>query len=366
MSRPLKIIISGGGTGGHIFPAIAIADALKHQNDQIDILFVGAKGKMEMEKVPAAGYPIEGLWISGFQRRLTLQNLLFPFKLLSSLWKAKRIINRFKPDMALGVGGYASGPLLQVACNSGIKTAIQEQNAFPGATNRILSKQVDLVFTAYPGMEKYFPGEKVRYLGNPVRKVLAETVISPGDARNYFGLHPSTKTILIFGGSLGAGVLNQTMDGLYDQVSNLKDIQFIWQTGSYYEEMYRDSATGKLSQVVKKTFLEQMEMAYAAADLVVCRAGALTIAELTILGKPSILIPSPNVAEDHQTKNAKALESAGASICLKESDIDLLFPLMTDLVQDAERLHEMGVQAKNMAMPNAADQIAIEILKFIR
>lgn len=366
MSRRNKVIISGGGTGGHIFPAIAIADALREKDDEIEILFVGAKGKMEMERVPAAGYPIEGLWISGFQRKLTVQNLMFPLKLFSSLLQARKILKRFGPDIAIGVGGFASGPLLQMAVRSKVKTAIQEQNSFPGATNRILAKQVNRIFTAYPNMKDFFPQEKVSYLGNPVRASLREASISPKEAKARFGLDPEKKTILIFGGSLGAGALNAAMDAATDKLKDREDIQFIWQTGKFYESKYRNSATARLQNVKQLTFLNEMEVAYAAADLVVCRAGALTISELSLLGKASILVPSPNVAEDHQNKNSRALSDHGAAIHLYEKDIDSLFELVFKLIEDENALQGLKEKILEFAKPNAAQDIADEILKLIQ
>ena len=366
MSRRNKVIISGGGTGGHIFPAIAIADALREKDNEIEILFVGAKGKMEMERVPAAGYPIEGLWISGFQRKLTVQNLIFPLKLFSSLLHAWKIIKRFGPDIAIGVGGFASGPLLQMAVRSKVKTAIQEQNSFPGATNRILAKQVNRIFTAYPNIKDFFPQEKVSYLGNPVRASLRESSILPKEAKARFGLDPEKKTILIFGGSLGAGALNAAMDRATDQLKDKEDIQFIWQTGKFYESKYMNSATARLQNVKQLTFLNEMEVAYAAADLVVCRAGALTISELSLLGKASILVPSPNVAEDHQNKNSRALSDHGAAIHLHEKDIDALFDLIFELIEDENALQGLKERILEFAKPNAAQDIADEILKLIQ
>lgn len=366
MSRHNKVIISGGGTGGHIFPAIAIADALRELDNEIEILFVGAKGKMEMERVPAAGYPIEGLWISGFQRKFTLENLMFPLKLFNSLLHARKIINRFQPDIAIGVGGFASGPLLQMAVRSRVKTAIQEQNSFPGATNRILAKQVNRIFTAYPGMETFFPAGKTTYLGNPVRASLRDSVISSSEAKVRFGLDPNKKTILLFGGSLGAGVLNEVMDRATDKIKEREDIQFIWQTGKFYESKYKNSATARLPNVKQLTFLNEMEVAYAAADLVVCRAGALTISELSLLGKASILVPSPNVAEDHQTKNAKALSDYGAAIHLKEADVHTLFDHAFELIEDEDALQGMKEKVLEFAKPNAAQDIAEEILRLIQ
>jgi len=365
MKQPDRVIISGGGTGGHIFPAIAIADALKSLNPDIEILFVGAEGRMEMQKVPAAGYPIEGLWISGFQRKLTTQNLMFPIKLLSSLMKARQIVRRFKPDLAVGVGGYASGPLLQMTVRSGVQAVIQEQNSLPGATNRILGAQVKRVYTAYPGMEKYFDASKIKVFGNPVRSVIKNERVNPEAGRAYYGLEVHKKTILVFGGSLGAGVLNQLMDESFDRIKERQDIQFIWQTGSYYEAQYKDSPTAALRNVKQVTFIDKMEMAYAAAHLVICRAGALTISELSILGKATILIPSPHVAEDHQTHNARSLESEGAAIHLPERQIDSLIDKAYQLLEDSEALRILEANILKFAKPDAATDIAQDILGLI-
>jgi len=365
MSRPDRVIISGGGTGGHIFPAIAIADALRDIDPTIEVLFVGAEGRMEMQRVPAAGYPIKGLWISGFQRKITLQNLLFPVKLIYSLFQAKRIVHQFKPDIAVGVGGYASGPLLQVAVKSGIKAVIQEQNSLAGATNRILGSQVHRIYTAYPGMEKYFDVSKIKVFGNPIRESIKESKVSVKDARKHYGLDPDKKTILIFGGSLGAGILNKTMDEAYEFIRTNLEVQFIWQTGSFYVDQYSKSVTAALPNVCQLSFIDDMDKAYAAADLVICRAGALTISELSILGKATILVPSPHVAEDHQTHNARSLEQEGAAIHLPESSIGTLLDRALELVGDASSLQQLQNNIHNFARPNAAMDIARDILQII-
>lgn len=365
MSERKRIILSGGGTGGHIYPALAVADALKQIDPTIDILFVGAQGRMEMEKVPAAGYPIEGLWISGFQRRLTFDNVLFPFKLVNSMWKAGKILSRYKADLAVGFGGYASGPLLQMAVRRNIKTAIQEQNAFPGATNRLLAGQVDRIFTAYPDMSKYFDPGKTVYTGNPLRGILLDDPPATAESRQYFNLDPAKKTVLVFGGSLGAGILNTSMDSSERLINSRRDVQWIWQTGQYYESKYRNSATAGLNHVKQLTFLDRMDLAYAAADLVVCRAGALTISELSMLGKPAILMPSPHVAEDHQSKNAASLEQVGAAVYMREDNAEHLISEALTLVSNDARLSQLSSQIKLLAKPDAAIDIAKILIQLI-
>ena len=309
----MKIIVSGGGSGGHVFPAIAIADALKKKDKFIEILFVGAKGKIEMEKVPKAGYEIEGLWISGLQRKLTLRNLSFPFKLISSLWKARGILKRFKPDVVVGVGGFASGPVLEMASRMGIPCLIQEQNSYAGITNRLLAKKVDRICVAYDGMERFFPASKIVHTGNPVRQDLLDLSQKKNEAIAHFGLDPDKKTLLVFGGSLGARTLNEMMDTGYQSIKSLTDTQVLWQVGKLYEVSFQNSETAQLDHVRLLTFIDRMDLAYAVADVVMCRAGASTISELCLAGKASILIPSPNVAEDHQRKNAEALVSKNAA-----------------------------------------------------
>ncbi|MBK7428964.1 MAG: undecaprenyldiphospho-muramoylpentapeptide beta-N-acetylglucosaminyltransferase [Saprospiraceae bacterium] len=366
MSKRKKVIVSGGGTGGHIFPAIAIADALKRLEPNIDILFVGASGRMEMEKVPLAGYPIKGIWISGFQRKLSMGNLLFPAKLMVSLLQAATIVRAFKPDLAIGVGGFASGPLLQVACRTGVKSAIQEQNALPGATNKILAKQVDRIFVAYPGMEKYFPNSKLRLLGNPVRQEIETNKMQRNEALTELGLDPQKRTILVFGGSLGAGILNACMADATEAIRRREDIQIIWQTGKMYAEKYKDCATAQLENVRQMAFIEKMHVAYAAADLVVCRAGALTISEISILAKAAILVPSPFVAEDHQTSNAKAMEQTGAVIHISQHNApETLIHAAFGLIDDPEKRQNMSDSICALAYPGAADNIAKDLLSMI-
>lgn len=356
-----RFIISGGGSGGHIFPAIAIANALQQEVKEADILFVGAKGKMEMEKVPKAGYPIKGLWISGLQRSLTWKNLLFPIKLVSSLWSARRILKSFQPDVVIGVGGFASGPTLAMAARMGIPTLVQEQNSFPGLTNRWLAGKVDKICVAYSDMQRYFPAEKLIETGNPVRQDL-DFRNGKEQARVDMQLQTDKKTILIFGGSLGAGTLNEAMKSAHD-VLRKSDIQIIWQIGKYYEQTYMGCETAQLENISAMVFIDDMAKAYAAADLVVCRAGALTISEISLLGKPTILIPSPNVAEDHQTKNAKALTAVDAAMMIEDSKAAaVLIREAIDLVHDAEKLKALGGRIKTLSRPNATKDIVRVIL----
>lgn len=357
----IRVIISGGGTGGHIFPALAIANALRTINPANEILFVGAEGRMEMEKVPAAGYKIEGLWISGFQRKLTLDNLSFPFKLIASLWKAGSIIKSFKPDVAVGVGGYASGPLLQKAASNKVPCLIQEQNSYPGVTNKILAKQVSTICVAYDGMEKFFPAEKIKKLGNPVREDVIHIEGKRLEAAAYFGLDANKKTVLIVGGSLGARTINLS---ILHQLSNFadKNIQVIWQTGKTFFAQAK-AAAAQFQQVKVYDFITKMDYAFAMADLVISRAGASTLSELCAVGKPCILVPSPNVAEDHQTKNAMALVKNGAAVLIKDSEAE------TKLVNEAIALLQNNTASahlieniKKLALPDSAIKIAQEVI----
>lgn len=359
----MKIIISGGGTGGHIYPAIAIAEALKRREPLIDILFVGAKGRMEMEIVPRSGYTIEGLWISGFQRRLTLQNLLFPFKVLHSLLRCRAIVRSFNPDVVVGVGGYASGPLMKVATGMGIPGVLQEQNSYPGMTNRLLAKKVKKIFVAYPGMEKHFPADKIVYTGNPMRSQLGKE-ISRKEAADYFGLDPHKKTILAFGGSLGARTINIIIKESYDLIKDRNDIQVLWQIGKLYAEKYLDTPTAKLGQVKPAVFIDRMDYAYAIADVVIARAGAITISELCLVGMPSILVPSPYVAEDHQTHNAKALENLEAAVLVSDGDAPKkAFPEALRLLDHPDELAKLEHNSRMLGKPFAADEIADHIIQ---
>ncbi|MEY4135050.1 MAG: undecaprenyldiphospho-muramoylpentapeptide beta-N-acetylglucosaminyltransferase [Saprospiraceae bacterium] len=362
-TKHIKVIISGGGTGGHIFPAIAIADAIRAKMPRAEILFVGAKGKMEMDRVPQAGYPIKGLWISGFQRSLDARNLLFPLKLLSSLISAFGILRSFRPDVVIGVGGYASGPLLEVAVRLKIPALIQEQNSYAGATNRILARKVQKICVAYPDMDRYFPAEKLRLTGNPVRKAVYSHPVPRGEARAFFGLDPEKPTLLVFGGSLGAHSLNTAMAESSARLLQRPDIQVIWQCGQSHYARFRECPAALLPQVCLLPFLERMDMAYAAADVVACRAGALTISELCILGKAAVLVPSPYVAEDHQTKNAEALVIRGAAKMVKnESAGKIMLPVAIELLTDTELRHSLERNIRALAQPDAAEAIADEAI----
>ncbi len=357
-NKKYRFIVSGGGTGGHIFPAIAIADALRESNLAEDILFVGAQGKMEMEKVPAAGYKIKGLEVVGIQRSLTLKNLKIPFKILKSLTQARKIINEFKPDATIGVGGYASGPLLFVAGRKKIPVFIQEQNSYPGVTNKILAKKASGIFVAYPDMDKFFEKEKIIYSGNPVRALIRNNLPGKEESCRFFGLNPQKPVVLSFGGSLGAKTLNDSIEQSLTQFAE-KDIQLIWQTGSFYHERIHnewDARTPKGVQIHE--FLREMHYAYGAADIIISRAGALSISELCLVGKPVILVPSPNVAEDHQTKNAMALVQAQAAILVKDSEArEKLTDTIFDTLESTDRLRILSSNIKKLAKPKATETI---------
>ena len=358
MNRKIdRVVISGGGTGGHIFPAIAIADEIKRRNPEVEILFVGAVGKMEMERVPKAGYSIEGLPIVGLQRKLTFSNFLLPFKLFNSLLKARRIIKNFKPQLVIGVGGYASGPTLKMAQLLGIPTVIQEQNSFPGKTNILLSKKASLICTAYTNLEQFFSKEKIRLTGNPVRQELSNIKTSKEDALEMFGLSSTQKTALVIGGSLGAKTLNDAMLKNLEQISN-GQLQFIWQCGKGYIDQINQSISKVPEQIKLMPFISQMDAAYAAADVVVARAGALSVSELCLVGKPVILVPSPNVSEDHQTKNAMALVSADSAILMRDADArEDLVPALYALVENEDKKMELSSNIKALAKPNATEDI---------
>ncbi len=359
-----RVIISGGGTGGHVFPAIAIADAIKLKAPETEILFVGAEGKLEMEKVPKAGYKIKGLWISGFQRKLSLRNLIFPFKLAISMAKAVMIVYKFKPDVAVGVGGYASGPILKIANSFGIPTVLQEQNSYAGVTNRILASKASNVCVAYDGMERFFPKEKIEFTGNPVRKDILDKNIDKVEANKKLGLNPKLKTVLIFGGSLGARTINEAILANGEKLSSLQDVNLFWQVGKVYYDEYKSCSLSKFENIKIVSFIEDMDVAYAAADIVICRAGALTISEISILGKVSILIPSPNVAEDHQTVNAKSLVDRRAAVLIKDADAkDHLLSECLWLLENEEERKLLSKNIKYFAKPNAAIEIADLILK---
>lgn len=361
----MKVIISGGGSGGHIFPAIAIANELKRRNANTEILFVGAKGKMEMERIPKAGYEIEGLWISGFQRKLTLRNLSFPFKLISSLVKARKILKRFKPDVVIGVGGYASGPTLQIATQLGIPTLIQEQNSYPGITNRLLAKKVNKICVAYDGLERFFPKGKIIKTGNPIRGDFKELKKLRNEAYPSLGFDSNKKTIVVTGGSLGARTLNEMMRDNRDVLKNNQDIQVLWQAGKLYIEQFSKTETAQLPNVKITAFIERMDYAFAAADVVVCRAGASTISELCLAGQPSILIPSPNVSEDHQTANAKALSEKEAAILVTDKAAVKAIQQAIELLKNEDRLQRIGKNCLAMAKPNSTTEIVDEIYELM-
>ena len=364
MDKDLRIIISGGGTGGHIFPAISIANAIKAKRPDAKILFVGALGRMEMQRVPAAGYEIKGLPICGFDRKHLLKNITVLLKIWESQRKAKKIIKDFKPMAAVGVGGYASGPTLNVCAGKGIPCLIQEQNSYAGVTNKLLSKKADKICVAYDGMDRFFPAEKIIMTGNPVRQNVLETSFSKEEARKQFGLDPEKKTILIVGGSLGARTLNESILQHLDIVEN-SDVQFIWQTGKFYNASIMEQLKDKDMPMLKVTdFISDMGAAYKAADLVISRAGASSISEFCLIGKPVILVPSPNVAEDHQTKNAMALVNKDAAMFIKDSEAsDKLLQMAVDTVKDEEKLNSLSENIKGLGFTNSADVIADEIIK---
>lgn len=358
--------MSGGGTGGHIFPAIAIANAIKTLRPDTEFLFVGAEGKMEMEKVPAAGYKIEGLWISGFQRKLTWSNLAFPFKVMSSLRKAKKILKSFQPDAVIGTGGFASGPMLQVAAKAGVTTLIQEQNSYAGITNKLLSKTVDRICVAYGGMEKFFPKEKILLTGNPVRQDILNVEGKRERGLEQFGLDGNKKTILVIGGSLGARTINESILNCLETFEK-NDIQLIWQTGKGYFSTAQQAAGPYANKGIKVfDFIRKMDHAYAVADVVISRAGASSVSELCLVKKPVILIPSPNVAEDHQTKNAMALVTYNAAIIIKDSEArEKLCEQAVSLLKDEEACFRLSENIGRLALPGSAIVIANEVISLI-
>lgn len=364
MEKELRVIISGGGTGGHIFPAVSIANAIKALRPDAKILFVGALGRMEMQRVPAAGYEIKGLPICGFDRK----NLLKNFKVLYKIWKsqrmAKQIIKDFQPQVAVGVGGYASGPTLNKAAAMGIPCLIQEQNSYAGVTNKLLAKKAEKICVAYEGMERFFPAEKIILTGNPVRQALLDTTISREDAIKSFGLDPTKKTILLVGGSLGARTINESVLQHLDLVRS-SDVQFIWQTGKYYSAAIAEQLKGQDIPNLKVTdFISDMGAAYKAADLVISRAGASSISEFCLIGKPVILVPSPNVAEDHQTKNALALSTRNAAIYVKDAEAPAtLLELAVKTVNDEAKLKSLSENVLKLALPDSAEIIAKEVIK---
>ena len=365
MSKALRIIISGGGTGGHIFPAVSIANAIKEKRPDAEILFVGAIGRMEMQRVPAAGYKIEGLPICGFDRKNLLKNFAVLYKIWKSQRMAKKIIRQFKPMAAVGVGGYASGPTLNKCAAMGIPCLIQEQNSYAGVTNKLLAKKAQKICVAYEGMERFFPAEKIMLTGNPVRQALLDTTLTREEAIRQFGLDPQKKTILLVGGSLGARTINESILRHLDLVET-SGVQFIWQTGKYYHATIMDEL-GKHDEMpmLKVTdFISDMGAAYRAADLVISRAGASSISEFCLIGKPVILVPSPNVAEDHQTKNAMALVNKEAALYVKDAEApDTLLRLAIDTVADDAKLQSLSTHILSMALPDSASIIADEVIK---
>ncbi|WP_312186411.1 undecaprenyldiphospho-muramoylpentapeptide beta-N-acetylglucosaminyltransferase [Sphingobacterium sp.] len=362
----IRVIISGGGTGGHIFPAISIANALKAMDPANEILFVGANGRMEMDKVPAAGYRIVGLDIQGINRKQLWKNIFLPFKLMKSLNKAKSIIQEFRPDVAVGVGGFASGPLLMMANKLGVPTVVQEQNSYAGVTNKKVGAKAAKICVAYEGMEQFFPAEKVLLTGNPIRR---ESIAIEGkkmEALRFFELDADKKTILVLGGSLGAKTLNESVVAFLDDLKDA-DVQVIWQCGSFYVDKLRSELLEKLPDNIKMmAFLQRMDYAYAAADVIISRAGAGTISELCVIGKPVILVPSPNVAEDHQTKNAMALVHKEAAILVKDSDAAKeLVPKALSLLKNASSIVQLSENIKKLGKLNADVQIAEEVYKLV-
>ena len=364
MNNELRIIISGGGTGGHIFPAVSIANAIKAKRPDAKILFVGAKGRMEMQRVPAAGYEIKGLPICGFDRKHLLKNFAVLFRIWKSQRMAKKIIKDFKPMAAVGVGGYASGPTLNVCASKGIPCLIQEQNSYAGVTNKLLAKKAQKICVAYEGMERFFPADKIIMTGNPVRQNVLSTTLTKEEARKKFGLDPEKKTILLVGGSLGARTINESVLQNLDIIEK-SGVQFIWQTGKYYHESIVNQLKDKDLPMLKVTdFISDMGAAYQAADLVISRAGASSISEFCLIGKPVILVPSPNVAEDHQTKNAMALVNKDAAIYVKDSDAPaVLIKKAVGIVENAQKLASMSENIKKLGLKNSADVIADEVIK---
>ncbi|CAI8355492.1 MAG: UDP-N-acetylglucosamine--N-acetylmuramyl-(pentapeptide) pyrophosphoryl-undecaprenol N-acetylglucosamine transferase [Cryomorphaceae bacterium] len=365
--KKFKVIISGGGTGGHIFPALAIAKAIEKKVDKVEFLFVGAEDRMEMEKIPAAGYKIVGLWISGLQRNLSKRNLLFPFKLISSLLKARKIIKQFKPDLAIGTGGYASGPLLFAAANKGVPSLIQEQNSYPGITNKILAKYVQKICVAYDNMERFFGDEKLIITGNPIRDDILSFDTKVKAGKKLFNIDVSKPTVLVVGGSLGAYTINNAI------ASNLSDfktanVNLIWQTGiSFQDQAKKLTRQFSVNGIQAHTFIKEMDLAYAIADVIVSRAGAIAISELCCVGKPIILIPSPNVSENHQYKNAQSLVNKNAALLVKDSDASrkLVYKVL-ELLKDTIKQKELSNNIKKLAVKNAADRIAEIALSLIK
>ncbi len=363
MKNP-KVIISGGGTGGHIFPALAIANEIKKRFSNVDILFVGANGRMEMKKIPEAGFNIVGLDIVGLQRRITYKNLFFPFKLFKSLRKAKSIVKSFNPNVVIGVGGYASGPTLKMASKLGYPTLIQEQNSYAGLTNKLLSKKAISICVAYENMSKFFPAEKIRLTGNPVRNDIINLNNKKEEALIHFKIEGNKKVVLLLGGSLGAKTINDGLLNNIDRIHN-ENLIILWQAGSrYIDDVINKLNKDKYPNIFPLAFIKRMDLAYAAADLIVSRAGALSISEIAIVGKPAILIPSPNVAEDHQTKNAMSLVNNNSAVMVKDEDTNSkLIPMILKLLADTDYCNELKVNLLKMSKPNASEHIVDEVVE---
>lgn len=374
--KETRVIVSGGGTGGHIFPAISIANAIRQLRPEAKILFVGAEGRMEMQRVPDAGYEIIGLPVAGFDRKRLWRNVSVLIKLIRSQWKARKIIKKFKPQVAVGVGGYASGPTLKMAATMGIPTLIQEQNSYAGVTNKLLAKQAKKICVAYEGMDRFFPQEKIILTGNPVRQTLVTEQVNREDAAKHFGMDPNRKTVLIIGGSLGARTLNETMIANLNMIQAHPEVQFIWQVGKIYIDQVKEALRAYSGELVCNShiatmpnlyvndFIKHMEYAYGIADLVVSRAGAGSISEFCILGKPVILVPSPNVAEDHQTQNALALVRRDAALYVKDVEAkEQLVELAIETVKDNDKLQALNRNILEMALPDSAEIIAKEVLR---
>jgi len=361
-----RVILSGGGTGGHIFPALSIANEIRKRNSDVEILFVGALGRMEMEKIPAAGYKIIGLPVMGFPRKPTIKIFKFFANLFKSVTQARNIVKEFNPQIAIGVGGFASGPLLRAAAKGRVPTLIQEQNSYAGITNRLLSKKVKSICVAYDNMERYFPSEKIIITGNPVRAILRQIIAKEKEALAYFELKDSDKVVLIVGGSLGARSINNSVINNIEKIAN-SGVQIIWQTGAFYFDKIQNKLKGKKPgnlQIHK--FISKMNLAYSVADVVISRAGAGTISELCLVGKPSILVPSPNVSEDHQTKNAMALVNVDAALIVKDSEInEKLFSVAFDVVNDLEKCKNLSEKIQTLAKPDATSTIVDEVEKLL-
>lgn len=366
-TKPYRFIISGGGTGGHIYPALAVANEIRSRYADARIIFVGAKGKMEMTKVPEAGFKIVGLWISGLQRRITLDNVLFPLKVIYSFIAAKRIVKTYKPDAVLGFGGYASGPMMFAANSLHVPSLIQEQNSYAGLTNKKFGKKAKRICVAYDGMDKYFPANRIAMTGNPVRRDILDISSKRDAAYTHFELDADKKTILVLGGSLGARTINNSVLGELDKIVK-NGYQVIWQTGKfYYEDIKTRAKVYDLTNIRIVEFIKEMDLAYAAADVVISRAGALSISELCIVGKPVVLVPSPNVAEDHQTKNAAALTAIGAAVMVTDNRAkDHLVEEVIELLKDESHQKELSKNIKTLAKPNAAVEIVDELMEIIK